>query len=88
MRYKINKNVLWRVVDGEIILVNAKNNEYSCLNPSGAEIWLMIDKGMDSKEIISKLAEIYDASVEMIGKETKKVINDLIKAKLILTDPV
>ena len=83
MKFKINKNVLWKVVDNEVVLVNSKNDEYSYLNTTGAEVWQMIAEGVSQSEIVKKLSGEYDTSPETIKKDIDAIIDDLIKSKLI-----
>lgn len=84
MKYKISKNVLWRVVDGEVVLADPDNDEYSYLNSTGAEIWQMIAKGNGLDEIVEKLSKEYATPAETIKKDTQTIIKDLVKSKLIV----
>jgi len=83
MRYKIKKGVLWREVEGEVVIVKEHTHDNCYLNYTGSEVWNMIDKGMDVINICSNLTKVYNADLKRIEKDVEIIINDLISSKII-----
>ncbi len=81
--YRIRDEILWKVVDSEAVIVDPGKDEYSYLNPTGTSIWLMIDKGMDIKEIVSKLSKEYECDESNIREDMETLIEELISNNLI-----
>lgn len=62
--------------DEEAAIINLKTGNYYSLNPTGAEIWSLIEKKSTKDEIIAEFNRSYD--VEMI--DMASVINEFIKS--------
>jgi len=79
MKYTIKKDVLWKKVDDEIVMVDPKKDDYSYLNSTATDIWVLIDKGVDSDEIIEILAAEYDMDVKAVKADVTKLLKELAK---------
>jgi hypothetical protein len=83
MKYRIKKDILWRAVSGEVIIVNSNTGENCYLNSTGSEIWQMINKGLDFDRICEKLAGVYNVTNDEIAKDIKNIVDDLVKSKIL-----
>lgn len=83
MRYKIREEILWKLVDGETVMVDPEKEEYSYLNSTGTEIWKMIDKGYSPVKIEEKFLEKYEVSGDTVKKDISEVIEKLLNQELI-----
>lgn len=83
MKYAIGKNVLWKTVDDEVVIVDPEKQDYSYLNATGKDIWEMIRKGYTLAEMAAELAEKYDVSPAKAKAETEALVKDLLQTGLI-----
>jgi hypothetical protein len=79
MKYVINKNILWKKVDDEIVMVDPKKDDYSYLNSTATDVWVLIDKGSTSDEIIAKLAQDYEMDPKIVKTDVTKLLKELVK---------
>ncbi len=63
--------VLFQVLDEEVVLLDMKSGQYFGLNEIGALIWVMSKKGASLGSILSDIIEKYDVSEsELVGHVT------------------
>jgi len=80
----LRKNVLWKTIDGEIIVLNLENSEYFTINHTGSKIWQLSNKDRRTvEEISSFLAEELRIPIETAERDTQKFFNILLKHKLV-----
>ena len=79
MKYSINKSVLWKKVDGEVVMVDPDKDDYSYLNSTASDVWALIDKGIGSDEIIETLAGLYDTDIKTIKADITKLLKELVR---------
>ena len=77
MRYKIAKQVLWKSVDDEIVIVDSKKDDYSFLNGTAGALWHLIEKNYSVDEIVQELAGEYDAPPAQIKSDSLKLLKEL-----------
>lgn len=85
MTYKIKKQVLWKTVGDEVVVVDSENENYSYLNMTGKDVWGLIDKGCEVDDIVKELCAKYDATEDQVRKDVMTLVNDLVKAGLIVS---
>lgn len=83
MKYAIGKNVLWKTVDDEVVIVEPEKQDYSYLNATGKDVWEMIGKGLSLDEMAARLSEKYDVSPAKAKAEAEALIKDLLRSGLI-----
>lgn len=80
--YVINKDMAWREVDGQILILDSHHSESAHeLNPMASYIFFLISKGRETSEILETLFESYSKET---GEESLK--EDLLKYLCELTD--
>jgi hypothetical protein len=85
MVYAIKKQVLWKIVDDEVVIVDPEKEDYSYLNATGKDIWEMIDKGFEVETIVSELCGKYEASEDCIRGDVEVLIKELVETGLIVS---
>ncbi|MFH1414638.1 MAG: PqqD family protein [Elusimicrobiota bacterium] len=83
MKYRIKEDVLWKIADGEAVIVNPANEKYSYLNSTGTEIWKMIDKNYSVHDIEEELTDIFDIPEAELKQDVSDIIDELKKQDLI-----
>lgn len=85
---KVNKNVIYRCIADEHILVPVgdtarDNNGLFVLNEVSAEIWKLLCEEKTREEIIAEISESFDADAETIASDTDDFLKKLTEAGLI-----
>jgi len=83
MIYRIKKDILWRMVDDEVVIVSGKNDNSCYLNRTGSEVWQMVTDGLSFEEICRRLAKYYNMKKTEIEKDIKNIIDDLLSSKIL-----
>lgn len=78
MFYQINEEkVLFSQLDDEGVLYDLEKNQYLSINQTFTSIFLLIQDGLGTQEILVKLLEEYDVGKVECEIELAKVIEDL-----------
>lgn len=82
--YRINgEKVLFSQLDDEGVLYDLEKNQYLSINQTFTSIFLYIQNGLGTEEILSKLLEEYEVEEEECKAELKKVIEQMLEMKFI-----
>jgi hypothetical protein len=86
-RYQPNSpNVIYEVIDGEVVLVNLENGSYYSIDSIGVTIWEAIEQSLSVDQIISRLANQYVGEPTDIERGVKEWLSQLAKEDLIIPD--
>jgi hypothetical protein len=66
----ICKDLTWRDLNGELVVLNSKNGDYHMMNEVGRIIWLAMAEKKNTEEIQSLITEEYDV-------DSKTALNDI-----------
>lgn len=85
---KVNDQVIYRCIAGEHILIPVGSvalmqNGLYVLNEVSALIWTMLSEGKSENEIISKIAETYDAPEDTIRADYLELTEELCRIGLL-----
>ncbi len=85
---KIKKELIMRVIAGDIILVPVgksvlEHNGLFVLNEVSGEIWKLLTEGKEPEQIVSALAEAYDAPLETIQADVEEFLAELVKRDIL-----
>ena len=87
MKYHIDPNkIVWRNIDGDVVILNLDSGVYYNLNKTGSLIWCLLDKQRSTEEIIERICERYRIAPEKASRDILAVIEDLKKESLIASD--
>jgi len=84
--FKRNKEVVWRTLGDDCILLHLESGIYYTLNEEGRMLWEALDGKNNLAEIRSKMMEQYDVDGGTIQKDLIEIIEDLIKEDLVKYD--
>lgn len=76
-------DIAWRVIDGEVLAVNPKDNRIYPLENSAAKIWQLIDGSRTSGDIADMIIGEFEGDSETIEKDVLSFIEELITAGLV-----
>ena len=83
--YQINEEkVLFSQLDEEGVFLDIEKNQYLSLNQTFTSIFLYLQQGLGSNEVLAKLLEEYEVEEEECFRELEKVIKNLVEFNFIL----
>ena len=80
------KQVPWRVLDTEALVVNVKTGMLYPLNSVGTRIWELCDGERTLPEIVAALAAEFEADERIIREDAERFIVELAEASLVSLD--
>ena len=86
MSFRIPSDVLFRVLDGEAVILNLRSGIYFGLDTIGTRMWQLIRDHSSSTQIISILLDEYEVAKDQLEKDLEQLIEDLLGKGLIETD--
>lgn len=63
----IADHVVWRDMDGELVLFDSQAERYHALNPMGSRIWRALAQGLAPEAIADELLTQFEAPADHIG---------------------
>lgn len=80
MKCRIKEKILGKKVDDEIVIIDADEGPYSCLNRTGPRIGEKINKGRGIEEISRELSKRQDTNASRIEKGVDASAKQLLKS--------
>lgn len=80
---KAREEIVWRVVDGETLLLDTQSGDYFSLNGTGTEIWNLVAQGMTRDEVAQKLVERYDLAFDDAARDVDALVEDLVSQQIV-----
>lgn len=78
------KDIPWRVIEEEAVLVNVDRGDVVQLNETSAFIWSHMDGEKKVQDIVDCICNEFEVNKEEAEKDTAEFINNLWKKKLII----
>ncbi|MFH1369018.1 MAG: PqqD family protein [Elusimicrobiota bacterium] len=84
MKYTIAKNISYRELENEVVVLNLSNGLYYTLNDTSSNIWKMLFvKKMAVQKIVDGLHKKYKQDTGVIKADVKEQLDYWLKEKLI-----
>ena len=81
---RIHPDVVWRDVDGEIVLLNVITGQYFGLDGSGSRVWQILDRGAVSVGAVCEtLSTEFDVDRATIESDVTTLVNELVAQQLV-----
>jgi hypothetical protein len=80
---QFSKDVLFRELEGEAVLLNIKTGVYFGLDKTGTAIWRLLEKNPHPASVIKTMVEEYDVSAADCREDLLKFISSLKKNGLL-----
>jgi hypothetical protein len=84
--YAVPQEVLAAHLEGEAVLLNMDTKRYYRLNDTAASIWRALEQRERLPGIVGRLCEEFEISHEQAGRETERVVTDLLERGLLSQD--
>jgi hypothetical protein len=82
--YIKHDDIIWRKVDGEILLLNTNSGHYFALNETAADIWELLINGKSPPEIADALAKQYEQEPRTLMNDVQELIANLTSEQILL----
>ena len=76
--------LVWRVIDGEVVILTADGHQIHTLNKVGSAIWELADGTRNIKEVISLIRERFEVSSETAQADVLDFAEQLEAKKILL----
>jgi hypothetical protein len=86
VRFEIAKDVLFRRLGDDAVLLHLSTERYYSLNDSALRIWELLIAGNDEQQTAKVIADEYDADDETIRADITRLISSLREAGLVVTE--
>ena len=84
MRYVQNKQIAWRKVEGEAILVLTRSSEVKVLNDVGTRAWELWEEPRTVREGAESVAEEYEVDVDQAEKDFAEFAESMVGKGLLM----
>lgn len=84
-KLQISKKLIIQKVDKELVCFDSDNAYLYSFNEVGEYIFKKIKLGWNEEKIVLALAKIYDIELKILKKDVTKLIQDMKKAKLLVS---
>ena len=78
MSYRVPEHIHFREVHDELMLLDAQNDSYFVLNPTGAVVWSVLASGQSSEAAAASLAAWYAVTPERAEADVAAVVDELV----------
>lgn len=80
-------DVVWREVDGEVVLLNVVTGQYFGLDPVGSQVWILLQsagpKGANLYTLCSLVTAEFEVDFTTAEPDLTALINDLLAQRLL-----
>ena len=83
---RIRKDVVFRELEGEMVLLNLATGVYFGLDPVGTRIWTLLDARRSPDEIVKTLTAEYEVDVDTLGVDLARFLDALRDSELVDLD--
>ncbi|MEH6660034.1 MAG: PqqD family protein [Parasphingorhabdus sp.] len=75
---KINPDVIYQEVEGEVVLLNTESEKYFGLDSVGAKFWAIASETGNVNEIITRMYDIFDVERDRLTNDINILIKKMI----------
>lgn len=76
-------DALYRIVDGEAVILHAETGVYFSLNRIGSRIWALLNGGRTAAALCDQLVEEFEVSRDVLARDISAFLDDLEEAQLV-----
>lgn len=82
-RIQRQKNIAWRLIDGEAVIITPADSTMHSLNETGTRIWELLGQNQTVAQVADRIRQEFDVSPEVAQKDTLWFIQCLSKKGLV-----
>jgi len=69
--------LVWRVVDGEALIVDLASGRFFSLDRVGTEVWTGLKNGLDLAQIVDAIATTYGVDEQTVRRDVDDLLEEL-----------
>jgi len=77
MKIEISKDVIWRELGGEVVMLDLASQHYFGLTGSGSEMWQLIAQHGSADSVIDCMLAKYDVDPANLRADFEKLVDEL-----------
>jgi hypothetical protein len=77
------QDLIWREVDGEVVIISHDNKTMQVLSDVGSRIWVLLDGEQDVDAIASIISGEYGEAMHVVGKDLIEYLESLRQLNLL-----
>lgn len=77
------EDIIWRIVDNEVLLLDTCSGDYFCLNESGAKIWTLLNENKTVAETAQIISDEYNIDFEEAKSDVQELLETLKESRLV-----
>jgi hypothetical protein len=81
-------DVIWREVDGEVVLLNVGTGQYFGLDPVGSQVWILLQsagpKGANLETLCTLVTSQFAVDLPTADRDLTALISDLLAQQLLV----
>lgn len=81
------EQIVWRDLDGEVVILNLESGIYFGLEGTGNDIWRLLAEGRSQAEIAEQLSARYEVSPQQARADVARFVAELCAKGLATTAP-
>lgn len=85
-RVRINDDVVFRDLEGEIVLLHLKTGVYFGLDPVGTRIWHLIQEKQSLRDVLASLLEEYEVAEAQCAQDLFGLVTRMVEKELVEVD--
>jgi hypothetical protein len=87
-RVAATSDVLYRDLDGELVLLDLRTGVYCSLDPLGTRIWTLTHEGCSLADVVRRVVEDYDVTPERFATDLLSFVASLREKGLVEVETV
>jgi hypothetical protein len=82
-----SRDLEWRKVDDEVVILDLRTQRYLSLNHSGARLWPLLVSGTSRHQLVEELVSGYGIGATEAGDDVDVLLQQLAEADLLTPPP-
>lgn len=75
----------WHQIDGEVVIVDLRNSRYFSLNDSAADLWILLDRGATTEELVAALTNKYGIEIAQAQLDVTDLVSQLVALGMVVS---
>lgn len=78
-----NNDILWKLIDGKVVLLDMDEARAMMLNDVGSHIWMALENQKTQGELVQDVTTAFDIDEDTAKKDTRSFLDEMIRKDLI-----
>ena len=75
----------WQQIDGEVVIVDLRDSRYFSLNDSAADLWILLDRGATTEELVAALTTKYGIGIAEAEQDVSDLVSQLVALGMVVS---